>query len=63
VEDAIAHVHLAIELGSEPISGSVGASGEVARRFDGWIELTAAIERARSQSRVATAEPAPTAGS
>jgi hypothetical protein len=43
----IAHLHLEIDVASEPITGRVsGAPGED-QRFSGWIELTQAIEEAR----------------
>jgi hypothetical protein len=42
-----AHLELAIELDSDPISGSVADEHGEPRRFRGWIELVAAIEDAR----------------
>ena len=44
---SIAQLLLAIDLASEPITGSVSVEGQSSRRFNGWIELTAAIEAAR----------------
>ncbi len=44
---SIAQVLLAIDLASEPITGSVSVDGETSHRFNGWIELAAAIEAAR----------------
>ncbi len=41
---------LAIDLASEPITGSVSVDGETSRRFNGWIELAAAIEAARRRT-------------
>jgi hypothetical protein len=45
-----AHMSLAIDLDSDPISGSVSNGCKVAQPFTGWIELVAAIEAARSAS-------------
>ncbi len=42
-----AHLHLAIERGSDPIRGSVELPGEEPRSFSGWIELVEVIEQAR----------------
>jgi hypothetical protein len=41
-------VQLSVDIGSEPISGEVTVETEHPRPFSGWIELTAAIESARS---------------
>jgi hypothetical protein len=43
----ISELQLAIDLASEPITGSVSVDGETSSRFNGWIELVAAIEAAR----------------
>ena len=43
----VAHLHVSIELDSDPITGSVAAPWEEPRPFNGWIELTEEIERAR----------------
>jgi hypothetical protein len=48
VERATTHLELAIEVDSDPISGSVSAGTRKSQRFNGWIELVAAIEAARS---------------
>ena len=48
VERATAHLELAIEVDSEPISGSVSNGSPQSQPFIGWIELVAAIEAARS---------------
>jgi hypothetical protein len=45
-----AELHLSIELGSDPICGSVAERDGEARMFSGWIELVAAIEDARADS-------------
>ena len=47
---SIAQLLLAIDLASEPITGSVTIDGESSRRFNGWIELVAAIEAARRRT-------------
>jgi hypothetical protein len=47
VERATAHLELAIEVDSEPISGSVSNGTRQAQPFNGWIELVAFIEAAR----------------
>jgi hypothetical protein len=44
------HLQLAIDLDSDPISGSVSNGVQGARAFTGWIELVAVIEAARSSS-------------
>jgi hypothetical protein len=38
---------LAIDVDSEPISGSISNGCQVERPFTGWIELAAAIEAVR----------------
>jgi hypothetical protein len=45
-----AHLELAIELDSDPISGSLSNGAHGAQPFVGWIELTEAIEAARSSA-------------
>jgi hypothetical protein len=40
-------VNLSIEVGSEPIAGSVSVEAGTPRKFSGWIELVAAIESVR----------------
>lgn len=50
VERATAHLELAIDLDSDPITGSVGNGPQSAKPFSGWIELVAAIEAARSSA-------------
>ena len=42
-----AHLKLAVDVGSDPISGSVAVGSGHARSFCGWIELVAEIEAAR----------------
>jgi hypothetical protein len=48
VETATAHLELSIEVGSDPIAGSVTNGSYRSRPFSGWIELVGAIEAARS---------------
>lgn len=57
MEGKTAHLHLAIETGSEPIAGSLTPSDDEPRRFSGWIELVEAIEQIRSNNG-ASSEPA-----
>jgi len=40
-------MQLSIEVGSEPIAGSITVNAGAQRQFSGWIELVAAIEEAR----------------
>ena len=42
-----AEMQLSIEIGSEPIAGSVSVGGGKTRQFCGWIELVETIESAR----------------
>ena len=58
VRSATAHLQLAIDVDSDPISGSVSNGDELTEPFMGWIELTAAIEAARSTSHGGEASPA-----
>jgi hypothetical protein len=44
-------VELAIEVGSDPISGSIVVGAGEPRRFRGWIELVAELEAARRGNR------------
>ena len=50
MERATAHLELAIDLDSDPITGSVANGAHSARPFSGWIELVAVIEAARSSA-------------
>jgi hypothetical protein len=45
-----AHLSLAIELNSDPISGSVSNGIGDSQVFTGWIELASVIEAARSRN-------------
>jgi hypothetical protein len=58
VRSATAHLQLAIDVDSDPISGSVSNGDELTEPLMGWIELTAAIEAARSTSHGGEASPA-----
>lgn len=42
-----AQMQLSIEVGSDPITGSVSVGAGAPQQFSGWIELVAAIESAR----------------
>ncbi len=42
-----AQMQLSIDIGSEPITGSVTVDSGMTQPFSGWIELVAAIESAR----------------
>lgn len=42
-----ANVRLSIEIGSDPISGSLSVDAGATQEFCGWIELVAAIESVR----------------
>jgi hypothetical protein len=48
VTTGTAQLRLAIDVGSEPISGWVSYGTGVSKPFHGWIELTAVIEAARA---------------
>ncbi len=43
-----AHLKLAIDIDSEPISGSVSNGTGDSKAFHGWVELASVIEAARS---------------
>ncbi|MGA2471816.1 MAG: hypothetical protein ABSG64_14140 [Solirubrobacteraceae bacterium] len=45
-----AHVSLSIDLGSDPIHGSLHVGQEPPKPFCGWLELAAAIEALRAAS-------------
>lgn len=42
-----AQMELSIEIGSNPIAGSVSMGNGASQQFRGWIELAATIESAR----------------
>jgi hypothetical protein len=48
-------MQLSIDVHSDPITGSVSNGSQVARPFTGWIELTAAIEAARTANHAGEA--------
>ena len=50
MERATTHLELAIEVDSDPISGSVSNGNRQSQPFIGWIELVSAIEAARSSA-------------
>jgi hypothetical protein len=43
-------VQLLVEIGSDPISGSVSVEAGAVQEFRGWIELVAAIESVRQSA-------------
>lgn len=47
---ATRHLELAIDIDSDPITGSFSNGAYRAQPFTGWIELVAAIEAARSSA-------------
>jgi hypothetical protein len=47
VTERAAHLKLAVDVGSDPITGSLAVESGDPRNFCGWIELVAAIEAAR----------------
>lgn len=47
VTERAAHLKLAVEVGSDPITGSVTVDSGDPQGFCGWIELVSAIEAAR----------------
>lgn len=58
VETGTAHLRLAIDVDSDPISGSVCNGTGYATRFAGWIELVSVIETARRPDpRAGAGEP------
>jgi hypothetical protein len=50
-------LELSIEPGSDPIRGSFALAGGPPRAFNGWIELTAAIEEAREGDKTVGSLP------
>jgi hypothetical protein len=47
VTERATHLKLAVDVGSDPITGSVSVGSGDPSEFCGWIELVAAIEAAR----------------
>jgi len=47
------HLKLAVDVGSDPITGSVAVDAGSPTTFCGWIELVQTIEAARSDSDAA----------
>jgi hypothetical protein len=56
VETGTAHLRLAIDVDSDPISGSVCNGTGDAKPFSGWIELVSVIEAARRPDPRAAAD-------
>jgi hypothetical protein len=57
VKRGTVHVMLAIDVDSDPISGLVSNGTEVSTPFNGWIELAAFIEAARSVTTQTAEDP------
>jgi hypothetical protein len=57
VKRGTAHLKLAIDIDSEPISGCVSNGSGDSRAFHGWIELVSVIEAARSADPAAAEKP------
>lgn len=58
VETGTAHLRLAIDVDSDPISGSVSNGTGGSRPFSGWIELVSVIEAVRrADPRARAGEP------
>jgi hypothetical protein len=49
VSNRTVNLSVSIDIGSEPIKGSVSNGNRDPQAFSGWIELVAAIEAARSE--------------
>jgi hypothetical protein len=47
VTERATHLKLAVDVGSDPITGSLAVGSGDPRSFCGWIELVAEIEAAR----------------
>lgn len=61
MDGQVAYLELSIDVGSDPIQGSVLVESGAPRAFCGWMELTAAIEAVRDQQEhitLAAPEPA-----
>jgi hypothetical protein len=50
------HLKLAVDVGSDPITGSMAVGPGAPTRFCGWIELVAAIEAVRHDGDLAVDE-------
>ena len=50
------HLELAVDVGSDPITGSVAVGGGLPVDFCGWIELVSAIESVRHNGHLASSE-------
>jgi hypothetical protein len=58
VTERTAKLKLAVDIGSDPITGSVAVGGETPISFCGWIELVAAIEEVRHHGAAEGSLPA-----
>lgn len=50
------HLKLAVDVGSDPITGSVAIGADAPMSFCGWIELVAAIEAVRHDGDLVSSE-------
>jgi len=57
VKRETAHVMLAIDVDSDPISGLVSNGTEGSTPFNGWVELASMIEAARSATPYDASDP------
>ena len=53
VTERAAHLKLAVDIGSDPITGSITVDEGTPTGFCGWIELVAVIESARHDAGMA----------
>lgn len=53
------HLKLAVDVGSDPITGSLSVEAGDPKSFCGWIELVAAIEAARYNGAASVAGRVP----
>ena len=56
VTERATHLELAVDVGSDPITGSVTVGGGSPVDFCGWIELVSAIEAVRHNGELASSE-------
>jgi hypothetical protein len=57
MDTRVRHLLLDLDLGSEPVKGSVGAEGDEPLGFTGYAGLIAALQTIRADEPVAVAEP------
>jgi hypothetical protein len=54
VNERATHLKLAVDVGSDPITGSVTVGEGAPSSFCGWIELVATIESARHEGALSS---------